>query len=182
MEVYLPTEIWYEIFLILRPAELRSCCCVCTRWNSVISEDELLDRRRNVLDVYGQVGENNTFPIRSIRLQKRISGFIVAPNKKDILILDHSNQAMVVLHKNGKPSFRINLENYDTGSGPTVNGICVVDSQIFVIDNPQKKILVFDQHYSLVSTISTGDYKPELICSFGKRYTSHYEGIVYPSI
>lgn len=156
MEDYLPAEIVYEIFSYLKPRELISCCCVCTRWNEIISNDRVLTYRKNSLDVYRPLKKKTCFPLNTIYADFRP---FISPNQKDVLIVDGCRDKILVFGQDGKqyPSIELS-EKKKTQDRFYIQqpwSVCVVKSLLFVLDD--KEILVLDQHYNRVLTICTGD-------------------------
>ena len=167
-------DILLLIFSQLSPRELRSCCCVCTEWSNLVSSNSMLSSKKNGVDVYRAIVKKSHFQCWHGWGDTYVSDPLIAPNQKDILILDHNTlQIMVFNRDGGNPHtlvelFKMTISPRDlmVGGGTVRHGICIVQSRIFIIDNHDQKILILDQDYKLIKTCSTGPFTPRLVCPF----------------
>ena len=99
----------------------------------------------------------------------------MAPNQKDLLMLEHNCSQIMVFSKDGKQIQFIELvpmgltpRGLMMGGGTRVHGICTANSKVYVADDYGKKIIILDQYYKLQARIPTGNCSPILMCPIGR--------------
>ena len=148
----------------MNPKELRSCCCVCSEWNDLITESVRLTRKKSTLDPYEKISRVLSFEKTKEKPFVYPSSICVLPEKQEILICDDYSDEVEVFNMKGEFISSFGSKGSGFGEFNNIIGICTFEGKIFIADKLNCRIQVLDQHYNYLSTISTDDSCPEWIC------------------
>lgn len=161
---------------------MRSCCCVCTEWNDLISSAKKLAQRKNSIDPYQPIN----FQYRFGQFVKG-AGAIVYPIGVcsvlgKVIISDHNNHRIQIFDETGQQyikSFGSRGNGPDQLSYPY--GICIVGQMLWISDYGNNRIQIFDSNDGTpIHSVSLDNLSPLGICcnSNGQVLVTTYENIV----
>ena len=142
----------------MKRRDLRLCSCVCAQWRDLIYQSRVLTDRKDSIDPFEKIHKVYDFegPCGGLCEICVFSGRIITSGWA-------SNRVMV-FDKQGRLVNTFGSEFY----GPY--GLCSSLESLFVADNHNKRIQVFDANYHHTRSIHTFGYRPRDICCTDKGH------------